>query len=254
MQPTTPGTWHVARGGQTYGPYTWEQIVEHTSGGRIGRYDKILDPRTGAWVKPSQVPGLLGSGGAAVIPAGLSTVAKIAVGILLSLATVTALVALSIQYAQTTNEDWSLNNWVDTWVSGTVQDDTPVTSATGGVVPPEGLAFQGMYHYQNSEGDRDVPCRLWIYMYDGATCASFDYDIHDWPVYLVSQDGSHYVFESSTRSFVERWRIEVDITETSMSGTITSIENTREERIVGPVTSGTFTGTAITYEQYQAFD
>ncbi|MDA3935711.1 MAG: DUF4339 domain-containing protein [Actinomycetota bacterium] len=252
MQPVQQNTWHVARGGQTYGPYTWEQIVEHTRGGRIGRGDKILDPRTGTWAKPSQVPGLLGPGGAAATSVGLAAVAKFAVGIILGLAIVLGAVAtiwympLSLQQAK---------NMFDEGSEIVRQNDTPVTSATGGVVPPEGLAFKGMFRYQTAEKDApdgvlwwDDPCCLWIYMYDGAMCASFDFGFNDgWPVYLVTQDGSHYVFQSSDRSRVEEVKIVVDITETNMSGTVTNITD------ISAFIDGTFTGTAITYEQYKAF-
>ncbi len=251
MQPAQQNTWHVARGGQTYGPYTWEQIVEHTSGGRIGRRDKILDPRTGTWAKPSQVPGLLGSGGAAVIPAGLSVAAKVAVGVILGLAIVLGVVT-SIRYMPTSLDEVKM--WFDTGSGIVAQNDTPITAATA-VVPPEGLAFKGTFHYQTAERDApggalqwDDPCYLWIYMYDDGTCASFDFGTVDgWPVYLLTQAGSHYVFESSKDSMVERVRVVVDITDTSMSGTVTNI--TPE---ISSFMDGTFTGQAITYEQYKA--
>lgn len=250
MQPVQQNTWHVQRGSQTYGPYTWEQIVEHTSGGRIGRRDKILDPRTGTWAKASQVPGLLGPGGAAVIPAGLAVAAKVAVGVLLGLAIVLG-VLTSIKYMPTSLG--AVKMWFDEGSSIVAQNDTSVTAATA-VVPPEGLAFKGMFHYQTAEKDApdgvlrwDEPCYLWIYMYDDGTCASFDFGTNDgWPVYLVTQDGSHYVFESSDRSLVERVRVVVDITETSMSGTVTNITD------ISSFIDGTFTGTTITYEQYRA--
>ena len=80
--PSLGGAWHVTRGGQTFGPYTWEEVVHHTNGGRIGRGDKLFDPRSGTWAKPSKVPGLLGPGGAATIPAGLAAYAMTAAVIL----------------------------------------------------------------------------------------------------------------------------------------------------------------------------
>jgi len=251
MQPIQQNAWQVQRGGKTYGPYTWEQIVEHSRGGRIGRRDKILDPRTGAWTKPAQVSGLFGPGGAAATSLGLTAVAKVAVGVLLGLAivlgAVTSIVYMPMSFPQ-------LAGLFDEGAAIVQQNDVPVTSAAGGVLPPEGLAFQGKFRYQTVETQSaagvlwwDDPCCLWIYMYEDAVCASFDFGLNDgWPVYLVSQEGQHYVFESSERSLVERVRVVVDITETSMSGTVTNING------VSSFMDGTFTGAAITYEEYRA--
>jgi len=245
MQPTNQNAWHVTRGGQTYGPYTWEQIAEHARGGRIGRGDKIFDPRNGAWMKSSKVPGLFGPGGVAATPVGVSVAAKVAVGIILGLAIVLGAVT-SILYMPT-----SLSSLLGRFEEGAAivkHHETPVTSAVA-EMPPEGFTFKGTFKWESKEGvGHDDPCYLWIYNFEDGTCADFDFGTVDgWPLYLVSQTGSHYVFEMSTRSKVGRVKMTVDVTDTSASGTITNIN-----WVADSFSHGTFTGTAIPYEQYKS--
>ena len=245
MQPTTQNAWHVTRGGQTYGPYTWEQIAEHARGGRIGRGDKIFDPRNGVWTKPTQVPGLFGPGGVATVPVGISAAAKVAVGIVLGLVFI---LSAAFLFMWRTDPAW--------WMKAgqhIAHNDTPITSIKA-EVPPEGLTYKGTFHWQSTEGPdvphlwHDDPCYLWIYTVDDGTAANFDFGTVDgYPVYLVSHTGSNYVFESSNRSRVEHVRIIANVTDTSMSGSVTNITPDTSSFV-----DGTFTGTAIPYEQYQA--
>ena len=83
--------------------------------------------------------------------------------------------------------------------------------------------------------------------------ASFDFlenigdptwDGRDW-LPLVSHTGSHYVFQSSSLTMVDKWRLVVDVTD--MSGTVTNI--TPE---IGTFIRGDFSDQSITYEQHQA--
>lgn len=247
MQPTTHDAWHVTRGGQTYGPYTWAQIAEHARGGRIGRGDKIYDPRNTAWIKPSKVPGLFGPGGVAAAPVGLSAAIKLAVGIVVALAVVLGMVT-SLYLWNDGMDSQHITDALDGIVADVAQDTSSVTAATA-VVPPEGLAFKGTFSWQSENGDKyNDPCYLWIYAYDGSTCADFDFGTVDgWPLYLKSQSGSQYVFEMSDRSTVGRVKMTVGITDTSASGKITNIDWHADS-----FSLGTFTGTAIPYEQYKA--
>jgi len=267
MHPLLPGTWHVARGGQTYGPYTWEQIVEHTRGGRISRGDKLFDPRSGVWAKPSKIPGLLGPGGAATIPWGLAAVVMTA-------AVIVALLAVLFAWMLTPKEPLPGLGIADNPIEisfvtlPTVPPGTtPATVPSGttpptGLTAPEGLTFKGTYRSEWKERDApggslwsDGPCYLWIFTTESGTVASFDFlenigdptwDGRDW-LPLVSHTGSHYVFESSSLTLVDKWRLVVDVTDTGMSGTVTNI--TPE---IGTFIRGDFSGQSITYEQYQA--
>jgi len=72
------------------------------------------------------------------------------------------------------------------------------------------------------------------------------WDGRDW-LPLVSQTGSHYVFQSSPQTMVDKWRLVVDVTDTGMSGTVTNI--TPE---MGTFVRGDFSGQSIPYGQYQA--
>ena len=237
--------WHVARGGQTYGPYTWEQIAEHARGGRIGRRDKILDPRSGVWTKPTQVPGLFGPGGVATVPVGISVAAKVAVGIILGLALVLGAVT-SIVYMPT-----SLGRVEGIFNEGAAivqANSTPVASQSA-QMPPEGFTYKGTFQWESKEGQRyDDPCYLWVYTTDDGTAADFDFGTVDgWPLFLVSQSGSRYVFEMSNRSLVGRVKMSASLTDTEASGRITNIDWHADT-----FSHGTFTGTAIPYEQYMA--
>ncbi len=250
MQSTPQDSWYVARGDQTYGPYTWAQMVENARGGRIGKRDKILDPRTGVWTKAPKLSSLFGPGGAAGVSLGLSAATKLAVGIVLGLALVFATVMSPYMWGEDIDLEY-LTDLLGDAVSAT-QSDATVTSAST-TLPPEGIAFKGTFQWDSAEGGgaKDIshtdPCYLWIYTTDDGTAASFDFGTVDgWPVFLVTKAGSEYVFESSDRSLVERVRIVADVTDTSVSGKVTKINK------VGSFLSGTFTGTSITYEQYKA--
>jgi hypothetical protein len=41
MQQVAQNGWYVSRKGQTFGPYSWDQIAQHASVGRIGKADMI---------------------------------------------------------------------------------------------------------------------------------------------------------------------------------------------------------------------
>jgi len=248
MQASSRDTWQLARGGQTYGPYTWEQIVEHARGGRIGRGDKLLDPRTGVWVKPSKVPGLFGRGGAATAPAGLSAAAMFAAGIIVIL----AVVLVSVLFLQPPEI---------VVVDGTVPAFPTTPSANPGtaVMGPEGFAFKGTYRWEEKNDPtnnwEEGPCYLWIYTNESGTWVSFHFQVdvgylrwEDRDLPLTTETGSHYVFESDpVLTSVDQWKMVVDITDTGMSGTVTNITPQ-----IGSFVGGSFTGVAISYEQYQA--
>ncbi len=55
----TPGKWHLQRGGETYGPYSQEQLQDFAGQGRIAPQDLVRSEETGEWVQASEVPGLL---------------------------------------------------------------------------------------------------------------------------------------------------------------------------------------------------
>jgi hypothetical protein len=125
----------------------------------------------------------------------------------------------------------------------------------------EGLTFGGTHRSERKERDApggsiwsDGPCYLWIYQTEWGIVADFDFEetIGD-PTCdgrdmlpLVSQTGSHYVFESSSLTRVDKWRLVVDVTDTGMSGTIGNI--TPE---IGTFIRGSFTGVTISYEEYR---
>nr|MDA3937109.1 hypothetical protein [Actinomycetota bacterium] len=245
---------------QQYGPYTWDQLAEHASGGRIGRADKILDPRTGAWAKSSKVPGLFGSGGVAAAPVGLTAAAKAIAFVTIMLVLVAGGAAV-FQYSIPGGYFYEFYKDPPTGegdlvagVTEFVERDDLTPMATAAAIPPEGLTFRGTFDYENTERDapggvlkHSDPCWLWIYTTDEGTAADFDFNTVDgWPVYLVSSSGGHYVFESSVRSLVERVRVVVNVTSTGMRGSVTNINN------VSSFKSGTFTGEVITYEEYKA--
>ncbi len=255
MQPPTKDAWYVARGGKTFGPYTWEQIAEHASGRRIGRRDKIYDPRSGAWLDSAKVPGLFGPGGVATAPVGLTMAAKVAAGILMGLAIVLATVMSISAWAGGLSLDY-LSEIMQESVRF-AQEDPQVTTPKA-TLPPEGLTFKGTFKWESEEGPglqnlwHEDTCYLWIHTVvgengtDEVTMCSFDFGTVDgYPTYLVSQSGSHYVFESSERSLVERVRIVVDVTDTGATGTITKIND------VASFIGGTFTTKKIPYEQYK---
>ncbi len=245
MQPTQQNAWHLTRGGQTYGPYTWEQIVQHARGGRIGRGDKLLDPRTNTWVKPSKVPGLFGPGGAATASVGLSKAAKIAAGIVLGMA------ILLGAYATLRFFGTDPATWLDKGM-GIAQNTTPVTT-TKAVMAPEGLTYKGTLRYQELGGPgvpnswTEETCYLGIHTTDDGTFADLSFgSVENFPVLLVRNSGPNYVFESPSGSLVARVEIIAWATDTDVSGTVTTLND------VGSFVSGTFSGEAISYEQYGA--
>ena len=246
MYPSPQDGWQITRGGKTYGPYSWDQLVEHAAGGRITKRDKILDPRTGAWTKPTEISGLFGPGGAAVAPAGMTAAAKIAVGVVIGLALILGAGAYVVLIPP--------EHWVS---AGQIisHDTRPAPDvSTGQGIPPEGLAYKGTFRWQSLEGEgipnlwHDDECWLWIYTYEDGTAASFNYGEHaidGWPVFLKAQSGTHYTFESG-RSYVESVRIRVTADDAGMSGTVVTIDH------IGSFVDGSFSGAPITYEQYRA--
>lgn len=255
--------WHLSRGGQTYGPYTWEQVVEHTRAGRIGRGDKLFDPRSGVWARPSKIPGLLGPGGAATIPAGLAAVSMTAVGIVITLALLVASILYFLIPSDTPSATLEANPG-----SRIVQQGAAASSTSPTVVmAPEGFTFKGTYTAEWAERDAPGgtlvaagPCYLWIFTTESGTRATFkflkniDIDHPSWDgrtwIPLVSHTGSHYVFQSSSSTRVDKWKLVVDITDTGMSGTIRNIDFPD----IGSFVGGSFSGQSISYEQYQAED
>jgi hypothetical protein len=51
--------WHLARGGQQYGPYSWQDLQAFARAGNIAGDDLLWNPSTGAWVRADQILGLL---------------------------------------------------------------------------------------------------------------------------------------------------------------------------------------------------
>jgi hypothetical protein len=249
MQPPPTSGWYVTRKGQQYGPYSWDEIAHHAQAGRIGHRDKILDPRTGAWAKPKQVPGLFGAGGAATVPAGISTATLVAVGIVIGLA---ACLGALMAY-QLVRPDSLVNAWVQSITSP--QRQQPATSASDDEIPPEGLAYKGTFNYESLEGQgtpnlqHTEECWLWIYTDENGTFASFNYGeyaVDGWPVELAAKSGSQYTFRSSDRSLVEEVEIVVNASETQAAGTV---RNTTD---ISSFVKGSFTCSPIPYDQYRA--
>lgn len=251
MLPGSQNAWYVARGGQTFGPYTWEQMAEHARGGRIGRGDKVLDPRSGSWARPTEIPGLFGSGGAAAAPVGVTAAVK-AIAVLV--------ISLAVLATGATVFAYSTGGWLRVYekdpLAGVREyvDATSTPSATA-VVPPEGLAYKGTFKWESAEGvglkdlQHEDQCYLWIHTTDDGTQATLTYGpllLDEYHAYLVTQNGSSWVFESPERSLVGRVRIAVDMTDSGMSGTVSRIDH------VGAFLGGTLSGTRITYEQYKA--
>jgi len=118
---------------------------------------------------------------------------------------------------------------------------------------PDELIFECNFEWENKEnyGENKSLCYFKsIQTADEGTAAKFSFGeyLNDgWPVYLTQQTEGHYIFDSSERSFVERVRIIIDVTDTWIVGTI---ENTTPD--TGYFVRGSFTGKPITIEQYRA--
>jgi hypothetical protein len=74
-----------------------------------------------------------------------------------------------------------------------------------------------------------------------------EYLVDGWPVYLVSNTDNRYIFESSSRSFVEEVRITFDITDTDIKGTVKNITPD-----ISTFVQGSFEGEEIPFEEYKA--
>lgn len=51
-------SWHVARGGQTYGPYAWEQLTQMAAAGNLAATDMIWNEGMSGWTQAASIPGL----------------------------------------------------------------------------------------------------------------------------------------------------------------------------------------------------
>ncbi len=255
MSPHGTGGWFVRRGSRSYGPYSWDQIVEHARAGRIGTRDSLFDPATGAWSRAPKVASLFGPGGAATGTLVGLTAAKIAVAIVLILATVIGigLALVFVNDSSTTPQEyleeslWSISEAVD--------DEADSTRVVA--LPPEGVCYKGTFDSTWLESasqtyNRSDTCYLWVYATEDGTYANFSFGdsfVDGWPGAM--QDGpvhdiwGEYTF-SNPDSLVEVVRIEVGLDEDSM--TEGSITNTND---VGNFKSGTFSGGRVSYEEYR---
>lgn len=50
--------WYVSRGGEVFGPYTWDRVLEHAHAGLITPDDLVMRPGSDAWVRANEVPAL----------------------------------------------------------------------------------------------------------------------------------------------------------------------------------------------------
>lgn len=50
--------WYVARKGEKYGPFSWDQIASNYSGGKIRGDDLLWSQSTGDWIRADQLPAL----------------------------------------------------------------------------------------------------------------------------------------------------------------------------------------------------
>ncbi len=50
--------WYMAREGERYGPYTWEDVTEFARTGNIGENDLLWSQSTGDWLPAQRIPGL----------------------------------------------------------------------------------------------------------------------------------------------------------------------------------------------------
>ncbi len=50
--------WYLSRDGQSFGPYTWNEIVSFSQSGNLQPQDQLWNPATDQWTQADQVPGL----------------------------------------------------------------------------------------------------------------------------------------------------------------------------------------------------
>ncbi len=55
---TGQGPWHISRGGEQYGPYTWEELKKFAQDGSLGKEDHLWQPGMSEWVKAGAMEGL----------------------------------------------------------------------------------------------------------------------------------------------------------------------------------------------------
>ena len=61
--------WHLSRGGATYGPYEWNDLVAWAQGGRLAPGDLVWQAQLPGWTPAGQVPGLFPAWSGAPAPA-----------------------------------------------------------------------------------------------------------------------------------------------------------------------------------------
>ncbi len=61
--------WHMSRGGATYGPYEWNDLVAWAQGGRLAPGDLVWQAQLPGWMPAGKVPGLFPAWSDALVPA-----------------------------------------------------------------------------------------------------------------------------------------------------------------------------------------
>jgi hypothetical protein len=258
-----PGTggWFVRRGKNSFGPYSWDQVVEHARAGRIGKSDMLFDPSAGAWAKAPAVASLFGPGGAAAGSAvGLSAAAK-AAAILVAVLAVGLAAALMV--VVDTGPMWSLagltpSDYIENSVNQVIdQANHPEQQTASAALPPEGVCYKGTFDSVEAESATknltySDTCYLWVYTGENGTQAKFSYGdglVDGWPgtQSTVPPSGlwGSYTF-TNPRSLVEIVEIRAQLSEATARGTI---KNTTR---IGSFKEGTFSAQRIPYEEYRA--
>jgi hypothetical protein len=117
----------------------------------------------------------------------------------------------------------------------------------------EELTYKGTFTWEeldSSQTEYTSTFYLRIQTFEGERMAKFsfgEYLVDGWPVYLVSNTDNRYIFESSSRSFVEEVRITFDITDTDIKGTVKNITPD-----ISTFVQGSFEGEEIPFEEYKA--
>ena len=57
--PQSSPSWHLNRGGESFGPYSWEEMLTFAADGRIQPEDLVWNSNMTAWTKARDVAGLI---------------------------------------------------------------------------------------------------------------------------------------------------------------------------------------------------